>query len=387
MPKNPTRRTAQITNVHSLWEILSPLLIRMRQADCGEPLPPVILKPIILQPGTAQAKVYRQHLLHPPLFSKAGYPLSGLGRIGTQLNNLRMAALCPHAASLGDVKSAATGPLRSWTDFNPKLAATLALVADLLNDGEQVLVGSPFTEYSDALHFRLCEAGVSALLLDGRTAPTQRGELVEGFKSGANAVCTAGLDAMGEGYNLANCRNLILPSLSWAMDINWQMIFRVRRLTSTKPITIYTLLLKRSIDERLYDSFAEKTTSAQLAIDRELSADPVEEVDLGKLLDASVNDFDPDAATLDENAMELQWSASLRSRLTGAEARYREWHPPIVPDKTGEMISKHAIAAATHALTNPTANPLSVELHRKRNKRGAKPVDWDDIDKILKKKL
>ncbi len=322
MPKTTTRRTARITNVHHLWEIISPLLIRMRKADCGEDLPPKILKPVILQPGTTQAKVYRQHLLHPPLFSQRGNPTHGFGQVALQLNLLRQAALCPHAAALGRVKSGGPGPRRSWTDFNPKLAANLALIADLLHKGEQVLVGSPFREYSDALHYRLREAGVSSLLLDGRTAPTVRGELVEGFKSGASSVLVAGLDAMGEGYNFDNCAHLVLPALSWAMDANEQFIHRIWRLTSTRPVTIYTLVIAGTIDERLYASFAEKSTSAQMAIDRALFHDDVHELNLSALLKKAVRDFKPDAATLDESAMEEQWTAKLRGRLTAGEAKY-----------------------------------------------------------------
>jgi SNF2 family DNA or RNA helicase len=79
---------------------------------------------------------------------------------------------------------------------------------------------------------------------------------------------------MGEGYNFDNCANLIIPSLSWAMDVNEQFIHRIWRLTSTRPVTIYTLVIANSIDERLNESFSEKSTSAQHAIDHQLYDDP-----------------------------------------------------------------------------------------------------------------
>src|SRR5208282_5763708 len=147
------------------------------------------------------------------------------------------------------------------------LSAALALIADLLKKGEQVLIGSPLRAFSDALQYRLREARVRSILLDGRYRPDERGELADGFKTRKYSVLVAGLDAMGEGHNFDNCAHLILPSLSWAMDVNDQFIHRIWRLTSTRPVTIYTLLIAGSIDERLYESFAEKSTSAQLAID------------------------------------------------------------------------------------------------------------------------
>ena len=318
------RQTARITNLHELWQILTPLVLRMRKADCGVDLPKKTLKPVILRMGTTQQKVYRQHLYHPPLFSQRGSPTRGFGRAALQLNLLRQAALCPHAEALGKVRSTGPGPKRSWTDFTPKLSAALALIADLLKKGEQVLIGSPFRAFSDALQYRLREARVRSILLDGRYRPDERGELAEGFKNRKYSVLVAGLDAMGEGHNFDNCSHLILPSLSWAMDVNDQFIHRIWRLTSTRPVTIYTLLIAGSIDERLYDSFAEKSTSAQLAIDHQLFDEHTEKLDAGDLLQKAVRCFNPAASTIDEEDMEEQWP-TLRQQLTEAEAHFRDW--------------------------------------------------------------
>ena len=354
--KHQTARTARITNVHELWEILTPLVIRMRKTDCGEDIPKKILKPIILRPGTAQAKVYRQHLLNPPVFSKKGFPIRGFGQAAMQLNLLRQAALCPHAAALARVTSAGLGMKRSWTDFTPKMGAILAEIANLLHKGEQCIVGSPFREFSDSLQYRLREAGVKSLLLDGRQSPPRRGELADDFKTGKYSVLIAGLDAMGEGYNFDNCAHLFLPSLSWAMDVNEQFIHRVWRLTSTRPVTIYTLLIEGSIDERLYESFAEKSTSAQLAIDHRLFDEPVEEINLAQLLKKAVRCFNPDAPTIDEKAMEEQWYTSLRQRLTEAEARFRLFH-------TEQSAPEKQVAAP------PKLTPLGLAIHQKRLSR------------------
>jgi hypothetical protein len=354
--KHQNSRTARLTNVHELWQLLSPLIIRMRKADCGEDLPKKILKPIVLAMGTTQARVYRQHLLNPPVFSQRGFPVRGFGRAAMQLNLLRQAALCPHAAALGRAKCGGSGPKRSWTDFTPKLGATLALIAQHLPKGEQVLIGSPFREFSDALQYRLHEAGVRSILLDGRQSPADRGELAEGFKSGKHSVLIAGLDSMGEGYNFDNCAHVILPSLSWAMDVNEQFIHRIWRLTSTQPVTIYTLVIAGSIDERLYESFAEKSTSAQLAIDHRLLDNPVEEIDIDALLKKAVRCFDPGATTIDEKAIEEQWHTTLRARMTQGEVRFRQLRAETPKTRRG-LRAYHPITA------------LGIAIHKNRLNR------------------
>jgi SNF2 family DNA or RNA helicase len=49
-------RTARITNIHDLWHLLAPLIVRRRKSNCGERIPPKIVRPIRVQPGREQAE-------------------------------------------------------------------------------------------------------------------------------------------------------------------------------------------------------------------------------------------------------------------------------------------------------------------------------------------
>jgi hypothetical protein len=322
-----TERTARITNLHHFWYLTAPFMIRRRKIETGEAIPPKIVKPIVLQPGTQQAQVYQTHLYHPPLLSSKGRPLKGFGRVAVQLNYLRQAALAPHSPSLGRVQSDGKGPKKSSTDFNPKLVTCLSLIARLLQKREQVIVGSPFRAFNHSLHSRLLEAGVSSLLLDGKINPYARGELAAQFYNGRHSVSVVGLAAMSEGFNFDNCYHLILPSFSWAFDENEQFVNRIWRITSRKAVHIYPLSIAGTIDQRLTELYYEKTATSQLAFDHRLIDEYQEDVDLSDLLRHSIKAFKPGAATLDETAMEAQWTARLRNRLTRAEARYRTKHP------------------------------------------------------------
>lgn len=364
------KRSARICNIHRLWKLIAPIVLRRRKADCGEDIVKKTIKPIIIPPGTAQQAVYQYHLQHPPVMAKGGgggKKLDARARIGMQLGILRQAALCPDAEALRDVITGNdTGPKRSWTDANPKQAAILSLCAELLDQGEQVLIGSPFRAFSEALHRRLCDAGVSSILLDGNTSQLRRGELAVDFKKQRYSVMVAGINAMGEGHSFANCARLILPSLSWAYDENEQFTHRVWRLDSERDVIIYTMVMKGSIDERLSTLFAEKGESAQLALDGELNENDVQQYDVSALLADAVRAFDPDAPTVDEQLIEAEWPA-LRKRLGYAEARFREHHPPIVASTPG--VTADDMAGAVSALAIQSPNALSVQLARLRRKR------------------
>lgn len=372
-PACRTERSVRLTNTHHLWRILAPFMIRRRKDDCGESIVPKVTHNIVLQPGSQQAAVYQNHLFYPPLISRGGRAVSGFGQVAMQLNYLRQAALCPHATSLGQVFSAATGPKRSSTDFNPKLFACLNLIARLLRKGEQVLVGSPFHAFSHSLHFRLRVAGVSSVLLDGDTDPLERGRLAELFKEKRFSTAVAGLAAMSEGFDFDNCHHLILPSLSWAYDENDQFSERIWRLTSKKPVHVYTMSIAGTIDERLDELFLEKEATAQLALDcRLIEGDGTEEVDLDDLLRHSLKSFGK-AGAVDESIMEKAWATSLRKRLRTAEAHFRH-KTKISSLRPAPLVSKQKI----YVLPQPTPN----HAHPQTNE-----VDWKKVGTIIKKAL
>lgn len=329
------KTTARACNVQRLWRLLAPVTLRLRKGDCGEDIAPKLVRPIECPMGAAQATVYREHLQHRPK-APAGQPtskLNALSAIGMQLTNLRIAALCPDSPSLADVISGAhPARLRSWTPWTPKLAAVLSLVADLLDQGEQVMIGSPFTRFNQTLHGLLVDAGVSALLLDGDTSPTQRGALAETFKNGNTSVLIASYEAMGRGHSFENCSHLIAVGYPWAYDVFAQFVDRIWRLNSPRPVTIYPVITEGSIEVRMRDYFHDKSDTAQLVLDGKLFPETVDDIDPERLLAEAFDTFKNAGPLADESLLESAWPA-LAKRLAWSQERYREWHPPIVAPK------------------------------------------------------
>jgi superfamily II DNA or RNA helicase len=433
------KRTPKICNIHRLWKLLGPVVLRRRKDDTGEEIVPKTIIPIRVKPGTAQQIVYRFHLDNPPKIAKNGNPMERMSAIVAQLQNLRQAALCPDSPNLSEIglsmhglrqliKKAKHNPLadlaltekavlvarkgdrtpfegerdvaltildrmartgkidvakiieaapgleqklrpfivdldarkhaRSWTDHNPKQAAILKLIEELISKGEQVVVVSPFQHFSQTLYRRLIEANVTTCLLDGNVSPDKRGKLARQFKQKRFAVLVGGIKSMGEGFSFECANNLILPSIEWAFDNNKQSIDRVHRLISEKPVTIYTLVTTNTIDERLESVFCEKTDSSNLALDGRLFADKTDEINLGKLLADAIRDFNPAAETIPENNIEEEWESTLRSKLRVAEQRFREFWPPVIPDITGMKMSAAEVRRAMDKLSRETGTGI-----------------------------
>lgn len=342
------KQTNKITNVHRLWKLLGPVVIRRRKDQVGNDIVPKIVKPIRVLPGTAQQATYKWHIDHPP---ECATPVAA---IGAQLQCLRQAALCPWSASLSRNGIAASRSTHKWS---PKMLAILHLAADLMETGQQLVVFSPFQEFSTTLKALLAEAGVPSLLLDGRVKNTKRGHLAADFKAGKYPVLIAGIESMGEGHSFECASHLVIPSLSWAYDANRQAIERVHRLTSRKDVTIYLMITSNSIDERLAAIFQEKGDASDLALDGRLFEEDKQEVSLAELIRSATLDFDPHATTLDERTLAAEWDSTLRSRLATAAKSFTMQRGTANARPSGCGVSPQTVKGASRPVSTAKPQP------------------------------
>ena len=380
-----TKRSARICSIHRLWKTLAPVIIRRRKADCGEEIAQKTVTPILVKPGTAQLAVYQYHLQNAPLAGKKPGAKIAHRRtqVGMQITNLRLAALCPNAENLSLAKTGVKGTKRSWTEWTPKLYTTLQIIRECLASGKQVIVGSPFRDFSQTLQAKLVEAEVASVLLDGDTSPEQRGLLADDFKQGKHAVLIAGLKAMGEGHSFENCAHLVLPGLSYAYDENEQFIHRIWRLTSPGPVNIYPIVMEGSIDQNLHEIFTEKGDAANLAIDGRLFTEPTADIDMEWLIKEAMRIFKADVKTEDEEILMAQWEVTLARQLRHAYLQYLE-HTAVDDPPTPEDVEQ-----ALSALSIPSPTQLTIDICRKHNKKGIKISDAqikESVERIKRNK-
>ena len=86
--------TAEVCNVHCLWKLLGPIVLRRRKDDCSEDIVPKIRRVIHCKMGTLQADVYKYHL------DCDYWDVNGDEAIDARLQALRMAAADPSSVHL-----------------------------------------------------------------------------------------------------------------------------------------------------------------------------------------------------------------------------------------------------------------------------------------------
>jgi hypothetical protein len=178
----------------------------------------------------------------------------------------------------------------------------------------------------------------------------------------------AGLKAMAEGHDFAQCPNLILPAYSHAMDEVEQFIHRVWRMVSPQPVKIFTVCIDHTLDERLEHVHGEKKDTSSLVLDGELTPETKEPISLEQLLAETLALLQNlPSGHITEN--ELHLATTSRPRILHAlrisQTRFDEWHPPTVatnpPVTTADRNA--AVAALSHQM-----NPLDfIKRAQKRN--------------------
>ncbi len=190
-------------------------------------------------------------------------------RVLTGITKLRLAVDHPSLVEGGDGIPGA------------KLEAFLELLKGVLENGHKVLVFSQFVRFLGVVREALNANHIDYLYLDGAMSARERKTAVDGFQSGAVPVFLISLKAGGLGLNLTQADYVIHLDSWWNPAVENQASDRAYRLGQDKPVTIYHLQTRNTIEDRIKMLHQRKRDLA----DKLLSdSDTIETVPLEELL-------------------------------------------------------------------------------------------------------
>jgi SNF2 family DNA or RNA helicase len=143
-----------------------------------------------------------------------------------------------------------------------KLETLLELLSELFQNGHRVLVFSQFVDFLDLIRERLDEQAISYQYLDGSTPRHQRAKSVRDFQAGQGRLFLISLKAGGLGLNLASADYVIQLDPWWNPAVEAQATDRAHRIGQTRPVTVYRLVVRDTIEERMDDLKRDKRTLA-----------------------------------------------------------------------------------------------------------------------------
>jgi SNF2 family DNA or RNA helicase len=301
--------------------------------------------------GVAQQSMHRRWLHKFPAFFSHLYPHHRFVEAGLvrkyapalgQLWKLEFAATLPEADPDLDwiINEPEGEPLRGVSNWTPKNLKVLEIISEQVRKGEKVLVGSDLIETGRWLCSRLTERGIRAVNIveaskrSGRYAtknPRARAKAVTEFVVGEAQVLCVGVNAMRLGHNLDVASSVVLAGLPWDHATLVQFEGRVWRLTSKKPVSVFVVLTKESLDERKWQLLQDKGAAADVALDGQLIDEPEPPIDWGEIIKEMIEDG------VKVNGDEIPEAQPLATPID--PARHPRKFQPIKPLKSSEQLA------------------------------------------------
>ena len=148
-----------------------------------------------------------------------------------------------------------------------KLLVFSQLIEELIAGGHKVLVFSQFIGHLDIIRQYLDDKQITYQYLDGSTSSRQRKERVESFQSGKGDLFLISLKAGGLGLNLTAADYVIHMDPWWNPAVEDQASDRAHRIGQTRPVTIYRLVCRHTIEEKIVQLHQEKRDLADSLLD------------------------------------------------------------------------------------------------------------------------
>lgn len=126
----------------------------------------------------------------------------------------------------------------------------------------------------DILEWALDVMGFSYTRLDGSTQVSDRQSLVDEFNNDPNIfVFLLSTRAGGQGLNLTGADTVILHDLDFNPQMDRQAEDRCHRIGQSKPVTIYRLVTKDTVDESIYKIAQQKLVLDAAVLEGKESSD------------------------------------------------------------------------------------------------------------------
>lgn len=248
-----------------LRELTSKFILRRTADILAKYLPPKSEYVLFCKPTRAQANIY-QAVLASPIFQTA------MGNAESALQLITILKKLCNSPSLLTAKNNDSSPNETISallsslppnllrHFSPSASAKVRVLDQILdsmrnNTSEKIVLVSNYTSTLTLLATLLTSLGLPFLRLDGSTPAQKRQSLVDDFNRLPAESCFAFLlsaKAGGTGLNLIGASRLILFDVDWNPATDIQAMARIHRDGQKRHCRIYRVILKGSLEEKIW---------------------------------------------------------------------------------------------------------------------------------------
>ncbi len=252
---NPIERSRSREAQHLLRRLIAPFVLRRLKSEVLQELPPRTELNLLIEHESHEASHYealrRQALAEAGRALASGAPGEARLNILAQLTRLRRAA-CDPRLTTPEIKLPGA-----------KVTAFAELASELVANGHKALVFSQFVDFLTLLRAPLEAAGIRYQYLDGATPAAERTRRVAAFQGGEGDLFLISLKAGGFGLNLTAADYVVITDPWWNPAAEDQAMGRAHRLGQQRPVTVYRLVGRGTIEERIVDLHHDKRALAE----------------------------------------------------------------------------------------------------------------------------
>ena len=169
-----------------------------------------------------------------------------------------------------------TGILSSTIQESAKIDRLEEIVEETVQNGKKVVIFSNWLQMTDPIYNRLSKLYEGAVIT-GETADAERQANVNRFQNDNNCKFILGtIGAMGTGLTLTAGTVVVFMDEPWTMANKQQAIDRCHRIGTKDNVTVYTIMCKNTIDERIHEIVEKKGAMSDALIDGKITGNKTE---------------------------------------------------------------------------------------------------------------
>jgi len=237
-----------------LRRMTSPFILRRLKQDVLRDLPDKLEEDYIVRLDEEQRHIYDAKVL------ELRQMLEGESAEGYQSDKLKIFAY------LTQIRQICCDPAllyENYTGESAKTNACMEIVQRAIEGEHRMLIFSQFTTMLERLEIALKEQNIPYFKITGETSKKKRLELVEKFNSGDTPVFLISLKAGGTGLNLTGADVVVHYDPWWNVAAQNQATDRTHRIGQTKTVTVYKLIAKHTIEEKIQQMQQKKSSLAE----------------------------------------------------------------------------------------------------------------------------
>ncbi|KAJ9470395.1 putative helicase CHR10 [Diplonema papillatum] len=255
---------ARAPAVSALREILRYVQLRRTKVEAALRLPTKTEVVLSCPLAPVQKLLYRSFLR-----KTAGLLLAAKGAAGSVSNVvMQLRKCCLHPYLFPSIEREPYEIGEHVVLNSGKLFVLDKLLAHLKDTGHRVLVFSQFTSVLDILQDYMIHRGHAYERLDGSLRAADRREALASFTTSADSfVFLLSTRAGGLGLNLTTADTVVFFDHDWNPTMDLQAQDRAHRMGQTKPVTVYRLLSKGTIEDIILSRGIKKTALIKAVLD------------------------------------------------------------------------------------------------------------------------